>query len=903
MARWSICVVNALLVCFLQNAAAAASLKHWAFTPLNRPEVPKVRSTTWPRNPIDQFILARLEKEGLQPSARADGRTLLRRIYFDLTGLPPTAEEVRRFDTGNNPDADEEAIDRLLNSPQYGEHWARHWLDVVHYADTHGNDHDYARFNAWPYRDYVIGSFNADKPYVRFIQEQVAGDGLFPSEPEATIALGFLAAGPWDDTLMVTVREDTVDHRMSQVLDRDNMVTTVMGTFQSVTVQCARCHNHKFDPISQREYYSLQAVFSGVDRADRPYDHDSAVHLRRRELLERKHAIAAREEKIMSALDAAHAQIAALTDQLTAWTNAWKPLEVVSVTSANSAAGTVFARQADDSWFVSGNRPERDSYIVTAQTRLEQIRAVRLEVLPDDRLPQQGPGRYENGNFHLSEVRAVVQPSSGTTAGATVLEFSSATVDHSGDGQGAAGLIDGKSETYWSVHPRYGESHDAIFGLKTPVGFANGSTFVIRLEHEEMKGHQIGRFRLWASTEEEAKRQRPTVPTNILALLRIATRERTEKQNEELAIYALNAEVERELSKLPPAKMVYAATRDFAPSGSFKPSLKPRPIHLLRRGDLNQPEELVEPGTLHCIPELTCDFAINEGADESARRVALARWLTDERNVLTWRSIVNRVWQYHFGRGLVETPNDFGKMGSAPSHPELLDWLAVWFRDEARCSFKALHRLILTSETWRQSSFGRQGETLDGDNRLLWRQNRHRLTAEEMRDTMLALSGKLDGTMGGPAAIQFVHHDNATFNTGGAPPVLEYENFDVESSAACRRAVYRFLFRTVPDPLMDTLDCPDGGAITPVRSVSTTALQALAMLNDRFLIRQCEHLGSRISLASGDVEKQVRALYREMLQREPREEEWVKLSAFAEKNGLPNAAHLLMNSNEFMFLD
>jgi hypothetical protein len=365
--------------------------------------------------------------------------------------------------------------------------------------------------------------------------------------------------------------------------------------------------------------------------------------------------------------------------------------------------------------------------------------------------------------------------------------------------------------------------------------------------------------------------------------------------------------VERDLARLPPPRTVYAATRDFVPSGSFKPSLKPRPIHRLIRGDLNRPAELIGPATLSCVPGLSgtlpCASADDDEGDEGGRRAALAHWIADSRNVLTWRSIVNRVWHYHFGRGLVDTPNDFGRMGGKPSHPELLDWLALWFRDEAHGSIKALHELILTSATWRQSSQTRQGHSGDSDNRLLWRQNRSRLAAEEMRDTMLLISGQLDSTMGGPAAIQFIHRDKATFNTDGAPAFLDYENFDPDSPAARRRAVYRFLFRTVPDPLMDALDCPDGGSVTPVRSVSTTVLQALATLNDSFLIRQCEHLATRISRAHSRTEDQVQVLYRFMLQRDPTADESCKLIQYTRNHGLANACHLLMNSNEFMYLD
>jgi hypothetical protein len=432
------------------------------------------------------------------------------------------------------------------------------------------------------------------------------------------------------------------------------------------------------------------------------------------------------------------------------------------------------------------------------------------------------------------------------------------------------------------------------------MGFEGGSTINIRLEHQELKGHQIGRFRFSISTNAIGEATKP-VSAALAQLLRVPEADRTPEQRRDLALQLLGAEVDRELAALPAPKMVYAATREFTPSGSFKPSAQPRPIHLLTRGDINKPTDLIGPGALACVPGLAGNFTLADANDEASRRVALAGWLVDDSNVLTWRSIVNRVWHYHFGRGLVDTPNDFGKMGGVPSHPELLDWLAIWFRDEAKGSFKALHELILTSETWKQSCGKNSGmeEKEDADNRLWWR----RLSAEEVRDTMLAVSGQLDLTMGGPPAIQFIHRDKATFNTDGAPAFLDYEHFDPDTPAARRRAVYRFLFRTVPDPLMDALDCPDGGTMTPVRATSTTALQALAMMNDHFLIRQCEHVAARLAGSAKTPEQQVGDLYRLMLQRDPTEHELSKLSVYTTRHGLANTCHLLMNSNEFMHLD
>lgn len=873
---------------------------HWSLTPLAKPVVPSGGG-----NPIDAFIRARLAEKQLTDSRAADRRTLLRRVSYDLTGLPPTPEEVDAFVSSSEPGAYDAWVERLLASPRHGEHWARYWLDAAHYADTHGNDHDHARPHAWPYRDYVIRSFNEDKSYARFVQEQVAGDALFPEDPQATVALGFLAAGPWDETLMVGVREDTFDHRLAQVLDRDDIVTTVMSTFQSLTVHCARCHNHKFDPITQQEYYALQAVFAGVDRADRPFDSDPATHAQRRELMARKGALVRREPAVLVSLETPETlrKVASVEERQASRREAWPLLDVVSVASA-SGAETSFARQADGSWFVSGARPDKDTFLVTAQTQDRDLRALRLEALPDERLPGQGPGRYEpTGNFHLTEFRADVQPTVGETTGATRVRFSRATADHSDRGDGIANAVDGRSNTFWSVHPRYGEVHEAVFELAEPLGFEGGTTLLLRLEQNGTAGHQLGRFRLSFCTSALAEDRRAPLPAATVDLLRKPESSRTPEERHELALQVLGDDVERDLAALPEPQQVYAITRDFPANGSHKPAAQPRPIHRLTRGDLNQPAELVGPGALDCVPGLSAALLIADQADESLRRVAFARWLTDEHNALLWRSIVNRVWHGHFGRGLCESPNDFGRMGDIPSHPELLDWLAVWFRDEAKGSLKALHRLIVTSETYRQASHpDAEAVTRDADNRLLGRMNRTRLTAEQVRDSLLQAAGELDLTMGGPAVVQFVDHGKATFMPdGGAPAFLDYEHFPPEAPENRRRAIYRFVFRTVPDPLMDALDAPDGGALTPVRSQSTTAIQAFALLNNPFVIRQCEQIAARIQReTSGDAAAHV---FRVLLQREPRSEEHMRLDAYARKYGLANAVQMVINSNEFLYLD
>lgn len=595
--------------------------KWWSLQPLTRPTIPVVQTPGWSRNPIDAFILRSLQQQGMQPSPEADRRTLIRRLSFDLLGLPPAPAEIEAFLRDRAPDAYEKLVDRLLASSHHGERWARHWLDVVHYGDTHGYDKDKVRPNAWPYRDYVITAFNEDRPYSRFINEQIAGDVFYPHTPDGILGLGFLSAGPWDFVGQVELREGTLDKAITRNLDRDDMVATVMNTFTGLTVQCARCHDHKFDPITQEDYYSLQAAFAAVDRADRSY---------------------------------------------------------------KNAAGQ--------------------------------------------------PG------------------------------------------------------------------------------------------------------------------------------------------------------------------LVYAAATHFTPAGTFTPTNgKPRSIYLLKRGSEKNPVREVGPGTVACVSGLPSRFPLAD-KPEGERRTALANWITDKNNPLTWRSIVNRVWLYHFGQGLVATPNDFGRMGGKPSHPELLDWLAVEFRDSGQ-SLKRLHRLIVTSSTYRQASIDNPAYTRkDGSNRLLWRMNRRRLDAESIRDAVLDVSGKLDPKMYGPGFRTFGFLDDHS-------PHYKYEEYNPDHPAGHRRSVYRFLVRSVPDPFMETLDCPDPSLRVEKRNESLTALQALALLNDKFMLRMAEHLAAHIEKMGDDLPGRVATAYRLALGRESTDEEKRVLLDYARKHGLANTCRLILNTNEFSFVD
>jgi hypothetical protein len=864
---------------------------HWAYQPLAKPAIPAIKRTDWGRTPLDAFILARLEGQGLAPSPPADKRTLLRRVTYDLTGLPPTPEDLDAFLKDESPQAYEKVVDRLLASPRYGERWARHWLDVVHFAETHGHDQDRPRDNAWPYRDYLIRSFNEDKPYSRFVEEQLAGDILYPNDPQGIVATGMIAAGPWDESSLQSIRDDVVDKKIAQTLDRDDMVTTVFSTFASSSVHCARCHDHKFDPITQAEYYGLQAVFAGVDRANRPYEADPQVAHRRRELLAQKAELEAGKPDLL-ARASVQAEVGEWEKELKRRGEVWT---VLDPTSFKSAEGQTADKLEDRSILFTGTRPERDTYTIEAVADRKGITAIRLEVLTDDSLPHGGPGRQDNGNLHLSEFGVRAGPQANPKESKPVA-LQRASADFNQAGWEIDKAIDGNRATAWGIYPQVGMPHQAVFEFKEPIGFEGRTALTITLEQLHGGRHLIGRVRLAVTTAAQPG-MTTVIPAAVAEILAVPAEKRAASQKLVLARHVLLARLERELTALPPPKVVYAAASDFPVLGSFSPAKGCRPVHVLRRGDVNQPGNPAIPGALSCIPGLEARFTLTKSNDEGARRAALAKWFVDPKNGLTWRSIVNRVWHYHFGRGIVATPNDFGQMGARPTHPELLDYLAATFRDDGG-SLKRLHRLIVTSAVYRQSSqHNPEQAKQDGDNLLLWRMNRTRLDAEAVRDAVLQVSGKLDLTMGGPSVKQFVLSPGIHVT-----PNVDYQSFDVDSPASYRRSVYRFLFRTLPDPFMETLDCPDASQFTPVRSSSVTALQALAMLNDRFMVRQCEHFANRVNKMGSTFEERIQAMYLLALGRPPTAKETAALAAYANKHGLANACRVLLNTNEFLFI-
>lgn len=869
----------------------------WSFIPLKLP-VPPLQSNNsmaWVRNPIDLFILEKLRKNGLNPAPEADKRILARRIFIDLTGLPPTPYELLEFLNDAAPNAYEKLVDRLLASTRYGERWARHWLDVAHYADSHGQDQDRFRPNAWPYRDYLIRSFNEDKPYSRFISEQIAGDVLYPGDPDALVATGFLAAGPWDESGLRDINENSVDRQIARNLDRDDIVTSTMTTFTGLTVHCARCHDHKFDPITQVDYYALQAVFAGVDKAQRAYDPDPVVAKKRLALQSDLQMVRALKGKVDPILLSAQNQrhVAHFEKDWRAGSTSWFVLKPEMVVSKS---GSTLVILPDNSVVANGVAPEKDIYSVTVSTPRTGATGIRLEVLTDEKLPFKGPGRAVNGNLHLSELKVRIHPR-GKPEKSIPLKLKSATADFSQAGWSIDRAIDGDVQTAWGIHPEEGKSHQAVFGFENPIGFDEGTVFHVELDQSHGRMHLIGRFRLSMTTALSLNDAGKVIPPNISLIMETPLARQTDVQRAEISQWLWENRILKELATMPPQSMVYCGTNQYAADGSFRPALTPRPINILARGEISKPGALAAPGAVLAVPGLKADFQIKDPNDEGQRRVALADWLSNPANMLTWRVIVNRIWHYHFGKGIVDTPNDFGKMGGIPSHPELLDWLASDFVNSGG-SLKNLHRLIVTSSTYRQSvkhepvAFAK-----DSDNRLLWRMNRGRMDAETLRDSVLLASARLDDSMYGPPVRHFIMKPGIHVT-----PEADYDRYDVDAPEARRRSVYRYIFRTRPDPLLEALDCPDASQSAPARSVSVSAPQALVLWNNKFVLRHAGHLAD-LAVSFDTPLQRVRFVTQQLLCRLPTPAEEATWLDYSTKHGLANFCRVLLNSSEFLFID
>jgi hypothetical protein len=806
---------------------------HWAFErPVKQP-LPIVAMQSWPRNPIDRFVLARLEREGLRPAPEADRTTLLRRVCIDLTGLPPTPEMAAAFLADRAPDAYEKLVDRLLDSPAFGERWARMWLDLARYADTKGYEKDLKR-TIWRYRDWLIDAFNTDMPYDRFSTEQLAGDLLPGAGPVQLLATAFHRNTLTNDE----GGTDDEEFRIAAVKDR---VDTTAQVWMGLTMGCAKCHSHKYDPIGQKEYYKFYAFFNQTADSDR-YDDGPTEPFPTTADQARIDELKARIGRLEAALaEPTPEKLAALRRWEEAQArSSWTTLEPKSMAAASGSSMKV---QADRSVLVGGPGHETETYTLSFAAPAGRLTAIRLEAIPDPSMPRGGVGRSPgDGNFVLSRITADLPSKDGKTASIT---FSRAKADFAQEHYPVEHALKNPDikKHGWAVSPRQKEPHRAVFHLAEPSQLAPGTVLVIRLDHQYAignKGFSLGRFRI-STTEASSPSLEADPPAEIAAILKLAADRRTESQTRALlahhAAIAPEAKPAREeIARLKgQVEAILNAVR--TPIARELPEGKKRVTKVHRRGNFLDPGEPVEPSTPSAFPPPPKDSPRN--------RLGVAFWLFSPDNPLTARVAVNRHWSQFFGRGLVETLEDFGSQGQPPSHPELLDWLACEFRDGG-WSMKNLCRLIVTSATYRQSSrVTHEQNQKDRSNRLLGRGPRFRLEAEMIRDSALSVAGLLSPKMHGPSVMP--HQPDgiwrSTYNTDRwvlSPGDDRY-----------RRGLYTFIKRTSPYPALMTFDAPSREVCTVRRIATNTPLQALVTLNDPAYVEAAQALARRMVREGG----------------------------------------------------
>ena len=819
----------------------AAWSNHWAFTPPKRPAVPAVKDASWVRNPIDAFVLARLEAEGLRPSPEADKTTLIRRVTLDLTGLPPTPEEVDAFLADSSPNAYEKVVDRLLASPHYGERMAMQWLDGARYADSNGYQADYERF-MWPWRDWVIDAYNKNMPFDEFTVEQIAGDLLPNATLDQKIATGFHRNHRINTEGGIIAEE----WRVETVIDR---VEATSSVWLGLTMGCARCHDHKYDPISQKEFYQVFAFFNNVAEsgvgAEQPVNHPPIVKAPRPSDREKLQAL---QKAVDEAAGEKDRRLAALQPEWEKAARQEKPgasWVVVNPKEVQSAGGATMTVQKDGTVTVAGKNPERDTYTITLYETLREITALRLEALPDDALAAKGPGRSANGNIVLTDVRV-------QAAGQDV-KLAAASADYSQPDYPVAAAIDGDPKTGWAVYPQVGVRHAAVFSFEKPIQAEQPVQLTVKLDFQsQFAQHQLGAFRL-SLTDSKAPHESGGIPPAIVALVQTPADKRTDAQKKELADYFRAAHAGDLGDADAKFKAAVKAKDDFEaaiPTVMVMAELpQPRDAFVLIRGQYDNHGDKVTAGLPAALPPMP------EGAPMN--RLGLARWIVDPNNPLTARVAVNRTWEKLFGVGIVKSGENFGSQGEPPSHPELLDWLATEFV-RLGWDMKAIQKTMVMSAAYQQASKATP-ELLERDpeNRLLARGPRFRLQAEAVRDNALAISGLLVDKVGGPSVRPY-QPQGVWDETNVYGNLRNYKHDDGEG--LYRRSMYTIWKRTAAPPTMLLFDSPSREVCAVKRSRTDTPLQALALLNEVTFVEASRVLAERM-LHEGGVTPEERIAY------------------------------------------
>jgi hypothetical protein len=890
-------------VAWTERVVPADARHFWSFERLKIVAPPAVTDAAWCKTPVDRFIRAKLDAAGIAPNGPASKPVLIRRAYFDLIGLPPPPEEVDAFLNDASPQAFGKVIDKLLASPHHGERWGRHWLDLARFAESHGFEHDYDRPTAYHYRDFVIEAFNRDLPFDTFVKWQIAGDEYAPADPLALKATGFLAAGVHSTQI---TKSEVEKHRYDELDDKLNTLSTA---FLGLTVGCARCHDHKYDPIPQRDYYRMLATFTTTVRSEVDLNLDAAGYAKAKAAFDREH----------EPFDAAVEKYEA--DELPARLAAWEaradaralPFEIVEVKEAKSKEGAKLTPQPDGSLLATGKNDKFDTYTIVAHAYRPTIRAIRLEALSHPSLVKGGPGRAANGNFALTDLKVTAQPLTPRGADAprspVVVKLVSPRATFEQKGLPVRAAIDGDAKSAWAVDPQFGKDHAAVFDLEKPLANPGGTKLTFTLKFENNDGHNLGRPRLSVAETAPADLAAAGIPARAAQALAVPAVKRTAGQAKAvLESYrtidpgwrTLNEKRLAHLAKAPKPNLVKClvateglpAIRLHTQGDDFFPD-----TYFLRRGDTDNKEGVAKQGFLQVLmpaPDAAKKWqtAPPAGWRTSYRRRALAEWLTDTDNGaghLLARVIVNRLWQHHLGRGLVATPSDFGARGDRPTHPEVLDYLAGELIKH-NWRLHPIHKLIMTSAVYTQGSRADEARAnVDRENKLLWHFPPRRLEAEVIRDTLLSVGGDLDAKQFGPGTLD---------------------------PASKRRSIYFTVKRSKLMPMMVIFDAPEALSGMADRPTTTIAPQALHLLNNPQVRAHARGLARRIAPDSRTpLEDAVRQGYRIALARTPTPDELTDGVAFVRAQeatypantgreaALADFCQVLMCLNEFVYVE
>ena len=874
---------------FRFSTDARAGVDWWALQPL------KVSQSS---SSIDAFVDARLKDAGLERSPQADKRTLIRRLCFDLLGLPPTPEQISEFLTDPSDKAYENLIDRLLASPHYGERWARHWLDIARFGESNGFEYDEPRDNFWPYRNWVIDALNSDLPYDEFVRLQLAGDILYPDDVNAIAATGFLVAGPHNTTLPANDKM-----RMSMAQDElEDLVGAVGQTFLGLTANCARCHDHKFDPISQKDYYHLAATLTGVTHGERTVRVPMTSQQKQRIAEIDTRLIEIREE-----LDAIKAPVrdAILAERKSGVFSGPEPPTAFaawefdndfadSIGDLNGSASGA-AKLENSVLLVDG----KEAFVATTPIPVDVAEKTLEAWVQLNTLDQAGGAAISLQTLDGATFDAIVfgerEPAkwmSGSNGFVRTASFNGTPETEANSRPVHVAVVyqtDGTIVGYRDGKP-YGEPYRPGDLQKYAAGSAQ---LVFGLRHGPPGGNRMlaGRisralFYNRALTAEEVAASAGASDLNYVSEKQILARLSAEQLETHATQSMELAQLQNERTALvsSESRTIYTCV-----------STNPAATRLLHRGDVGTPGEEVSPAGLAAVPGASSDFGLAPTASDSDRRKHLAEWVTHSDNPLFARVMVNRLWHYHFGQGLVATPSDFGFNGGRPSHPELLDWLAAAFQ-QAGYRLKPMHRLMVMSAAYRQASALREDALkVDADNRLLWRKSPMRIEAEALRDAILLVTGQLNPQIGGRGYrdVEHIKYKGSNF----------YNLLDETAAEGHRRTIYRFTPRGGRNPFLDTFDCPDPSATAPKRANTITPLQALSLMNNSLVFAMADDFAARVIRDAGaDTNQQIELVYSMAFGREADPDDITTAKDFVAEHGLASFCRVILNSNEFLYL-